>query len=220
MNKRRYWSGKKGEGETLRWLQERVNYSGESCLIWPFFRDSGVGRGRVQYKGRLCWANRVMCELVHGDPPTPRHQAAHNCGNGHEGCVHPQHLEWKTSAANALDRAIHGTNPRPGRRRRKLTPAQVEEIRRMKGHKTQMELARIFGVSDNAIRNIHAGRTWGPPKPKREAPLTPLEVAEIKSLKAAGKLLNREIAERYNITPGFVSQIFYGKWNPKAACSA
>lgn len=203
-------------GEPSQWIRDHAIYAGDDCIVWPFCRDPGVGRGRiaVRHIGAF-WSHRVMCEYVQGPMPEDRPWVAHSCGNGHLGCMNPNHLSWKTRSANALDRAIHGTNVGPGRRRHKLTADQVAEIRRMKGHKTQMALAALFGVSDNAIRNIHAGRTWGPPKPRREAPLTLREVAEIRSLKADGKLLNREIAERYNITAGMVTQIFYGKWKPK-----
>jgi hypothetical protein len=154
-------SWNKGKGETLKWLQDRVEHDGGDCLLWPFSRDTWLGRGRVSVNRKCRWAHRVMCELAHGAPPTPAHHAAHTCGNGHGGCVNPKHLEWKTASENAQDRRTHGTHvsSRAGKFG-KLTPKQVLEIHAMKGKKTQWELAHQYGVSDNAIRNIFAGRTW------------------------------------------------------------
>lgn len=51
-----------------------------------------------------------MCQKAHGDPPSPKHDAAHSCGRGHEGCVNPNHLSWKTKKQNQADRITHGTS--------------------------------------------------------------------------------------------------------------
>jgi hypothetical protein len=101
-----------------------------------------------------------MCELVNGKPPTPKHHAAHNCGKGSSGCIHPKHLEWKTGRANQLDRRKHGTHTNGGGRRRKVTPEQVREIRAAKGKVTQRALAAKYGISDASVRGIQANRYW------------------------------------------------------------
>lgn len=165
-------------GKAPQWIRDHASYQGDDCIPWPFFCDPGVGRGRITATGiRSFWSHRVMCEYVKGPPPTPEHHAAHNCGNGHMACMNQKHLEWKTGSDNALDRAKHGTNrSRPSKR--KLTLEQVEEIRRQKGVETQMALAARFGVSDNAIRNIHAGRTWNPDQ--KEHIFTADEIREIR----------------------------------------
>src|SRR3569833_517171 len=99
----------KGKGRGITWLREHVNYDGPECLIWPWTRD-GQGRGAVGIDGKLLRAHRVMCELVHGPAPTQEHHAAHSCGNGHNACVHPMHLSWKTKEENAQDRVQDGRN--------------------------------------------------------------------------------------------------------------
>ena len=98
----------KGKGKTFAWLIARVDYQGDDCLPWPFCRDGRVGRGRMGHEGKRPWAHRLMCELAHGPPPTPKHQAAHECGKGHYGCVNPRHLAWKTNSENQLDRRKNG----------------------------------------------------------------------------------------------------------------
>jgi|SRR5580700_477015 hypothetical protein len=116
--------------------------------------------GRVGKNRKILWAHRVMCELVNGPCP-PDHEAAHSCGRGKFGCVHPKHLSWKTRTHNQLDRAQHGTKSLGYYKHRpKLTPDKVREIRDMKGTKTQREIATQFGVTDATIRDIYAGKSW------------------------------------------------------------
>jgi len=84
-------SVRRGNGKCLAWLKERVAYDGEECLIWPF-SGNHQGYGHLGYFGKVVKAHRLMCILAHGEPPTPEHHAAHSCGRGHLGCVHPGHL--------------------------------------------------------------------------------------------------------------------------------
>lgn len=146
-----------------RWLQDHKDYPHKDwCLVWPFGRDPRVGRGIVRTgpgKPKLPsgWAHRVMCEMVHGTPPTPQHQAAHSCGNGHLGCVNPHHLSWKTNSENQLERyRVHerGLAPNPYGNRGHYTPEQISEIRRLyaEGNHTQVKLAEMFGCSLGTIQ--------------------------------------------------------------------
>jgi hypothetical protein len=80
----------------------------ESCLSWPYSRDS-YGYGNIWHESRMQPVHRVVCEYVHGAAPTPKHEVAHNCGKGHEGCVNPGHLRWATHRENMDDQYVHGT---------------------------------------------------------------------------------------------------------------
>lgn len=114
----------------------------------------------MQHDGKQWWAHRYMCTLVHGEPPTPKHTAAHNCGNGHEGCVTPLHLDWKTQAENLEDCRIHGTLVRHwGGNVRRLLPEQIQAIRGARGFQTQGQLAAKFGVSEGTVSDIWHGRS-------------------------------------------------------------
>lgn len=141
------------ETPAKRWLRQQLEHQDqEFCVIWPFSRAQNgypqVGKAKVT-------VTRIMCERRHGPPPTPGHQAAHSCNNGHNGCVNQWHLDWKTPAQNQLDRG-----DRHGRPQRKLTPAQVDEIRSMKGRERTVETAARFNVTEANIRQIQSGKTW------------------------------------------------------------
>lgn len=146
-------------GQPLRWVKEvALKYNDDDCLVWPFARDAN-GYGKVWYNGRLHLVTRVVCEEVYGPPPTPKHEAAHSCGNGRGGCANWKHLRWATRAENESDKILHGTLPRGERQWfSKLTEAQVLEIRKMAG--TSSEIAAMFGVSRRHISDIKALRSW------------------------------------------------------------
>lgn len=143
------------------WLLAHVDHDGDECLIWPFQRYQDSGMPAVKYKGKQGQATRVMCELAHGKPPTPKHQAAHSCGKGHLGCINPNHLRWATAKENAADKVAHGTVVRGERMwQAKLNEAAVRTIRSLAGTVSQAELGRRFGVGQNAINKVLRGITW------------------------------------------------------------
>jgi len=151
--------GIRGKGAAIAWLRAHVAYEGDNCLIWPFSVDRD-GYGNFGFEGRSLYAHRWMCAQANGPKPTPTHHAAHECGNGHRGCVNPRHLIWKTPKENARDRLKHGTaRCGSGRRPCKLTDKQVAEILALKGKKTHLELAALYNVTDSQIRKIHKGVT-------------------------------------------------------------
>lgn len=181
-----------GNGKAYQWLQDHLSYDGDYCLIWPFYRNPN-GYGQLGYEGTNRWAHRFMCELVNGPPPSPDHEAAHSCGNGAGGCAHPKHLSWKTKSENLLDCAEHGTSARNthgsmGR----LSAKQVQEIRDLKGKKTQAEIAAIYGIHEPSVRDIFLGRTYG--RPSKIKYFTPDEDAKIRDLGATGRYNYSQIA--------------------------
>ena len=143
-----------GKSKGAAWIMVHVGYRGDDCLRWPFCIDKRVGRGMLGYKGKLYWAHRLMCEMAHGKPSTPKLQARHSCGNGHKRCCNPRHLSWGTNSQNQKDRRKHGTHVgnRWGNQGR-MTPRDVNRVRtlRRKG-KTQVAIAKIMGVSLGCIQ--------------------------------------------------------------------
>lgn len=172
------------------WLKAQVGFDGAECLIWPFGRDD-KGYGILSIgDGNIKKAHRVMCALVNGEPPTPKHHAAHLCGNGHLACIHPKHLVWKTPEENQQDIRIHGRARRKGTPRQKLSEEQVAEIRSLRPEMSRAELAEMFGVRTETIDRICAGkaRTGKPWRPNKPIPATvrPGLVVRAKEMRAAG----------------------------------
>lgn len=150
-------------GDVQRFFRDVVlAYEGHDCLFWPFSKYTD-GCGKIQHGGRTQRVPRLVCEHVNGPPPTPKHQAAHSCGNGHLACVTRRHLSWKTGKENQADRLLHGTDA-VGEKNAfaKLTDADVRQIRALRGALFQREIAEQFGVSQSCVSLIHHGKTWGP----------------------------------------------------------
>lgn len=149
-----------GKGKAYAWIVAHVSFDGQDCLKWPF--SGARGRGALSYKGKRMYAARAMCELVHGPAPSPAHEAAHSCGNGHDGCVHPQHLSWKTRQENRRDCIEHGTSFRGNKNASagKLTYDQAVEIRTRRGIDTADVLAKRYNVSPTAIYLVWKGQTF------------------------------------------------------------
>lgn len=143
-------------GEPLRWLKAHIEFKGNECLIWPFQRDKD-GYARLS-RGIAC---RVMCTEANGPPSSPILVCAHSCGKGHEGCINPNHLEWKTQQENIDDKKLHGTN-QAGERHNlaKLNNEQVAEIRALRGKLTQGQVAAMFSISKSNVGMIQRGQTW------------------------------------------------------------
>ena len=96
-------------GEPYRYYSEEVlAYTGDECLLWPYGRVS-KGYALMTAGGMDRYVHRFVCAAENGPAPTPQHQAAHSCGNGHLGCVSRKHLSWKTQAENEADKIAHGT---------------------------------------------------------------------------------------------------------------
>lgn len=145
------WPAKRGEGQVHQWLKDHIDYMNDDCLIFPFSRHP-TGYGSFGHLGEMHYAHRFMCELAHGPAPEDKPHAAHSCGKGHEGCVNPRHLDWASISQNLLDRRRHGTVDHGSRGAPKLNEEQIATIRRLKGIKTQQELADMYGVKRPAIQ--------------------------------------------------------------------
>lgn len=156
-------SGHASPGAGLRWLESHLAHDGEDCLIWPFGRlANGYAFVRRQNSGSVTTAARLKCEKVHGLAPSELHDAAHSCGKGHEACVHPQHLSWKTPTENHADKYVHGTMVRgEAVKHAKLTEDNVREIRTLAGTASQRVIGKKFGVSAGTIRRVILRLDWG-----------------------------------------------------------
>lgn len=140
-----------------RWddFRELTDIDTDDCIEWPYAHVKGYGRiGNYLLTRNVCFAN-------FGEPPTPRSQAAHSCGN--PPCINWRHLRWATAIENAADRWSQGTM-RTGEALHcsKLTEANVLEVRRrVAAGETQTSLAHEFNVHVPAINRIVHRKRWG-----------------------------------------------------------
>lgn len=149
-------------GEPERFLNEVIlPYDGDGCLTsWPYSRDQH-GYPQTSRNGIRVRVGRIVCEAVHGAPPTPKHHAAHSCGNGHLGCLTKSHLRWATPKQNAADKFFHGTQPLGEQNpSAKLTENDVREIRYMASRMLLREVAAIFGVDISHVAKIVRRVSW------------------------------------------------------------
>lgn len=127
------------------------------CVEWAGYRKpSGHGQRRVNGKTQL--VHRIVFEEAYGYLPEV---VRHKCDN--PPCINPAHLEGGTQADNVkdmIDRGRQAIGERSGSNL--LTEAQVIEILESvkAGTATQVELARRFGVSKQAVNHVVKGRSW------------------------------------------------------------
>jgi len=171
--------GRTPNGEKLKWLVAHQNYDGQDCLIWPFPRH-GDGYARLYHNGKVRIASRLMCELAHGQPPTPADlfDAAHGCGRGADGCVNPRHLRWATCSENNMDKHAHGTLLKGETSlRSKLSETDVLSIRARATSVSQRRLAEEFDVDQSQISRIVRRVDWAwlhPPNTTQRSAAPPL----------------------------------------------
>lgn len=135
----------------------------DDCVIWPFTRSAAGRACRSPTHGGTKYVHAQLCELVNGPRPSPRHVAAHSCGQGHRGCINPLHVRWDTAKGNEADKEKHGTRLRGekvfGAR---FSEDDIRSIRQMwRSGMTQVAIAKVFGCRQNLISSIVNRHTWG-----------------------------------------------------------
>jgi hypothetical protein len=187
--------GVSGHGKGIAFLRAHLGYQGDDCVIWPFARIQ-TGYGQLGYMGKVYKANRLMCILAHGEPPTPKHESAHSCGNGHLGCVNPRHLSWATYQENQQERWQRRRVPRH-KQRAAFTAETLAEVKRLAETKSYLELANMFGVCRSTIKNAVEGRMYTSTSVRH---FSPEEVRLIRSDRRARK----EIAAQYGVNTNII----------------
>ena len=154
--------GRFSRGAPRKFLDASLLYKGTDCLIWPFSRNQN-GYATISCPAPRCniYVHRMVCELINGLPPTPKHKAAHNCGKGHLGCIAPSHLRWATQAENLKDMDVHGTRARGMMfSAAKLTEQDIREIRSLAGVISNRAIANHFGICNQHISRIIHRKRW------------------------------------------------------------
>lgn len=151
------------KGKAAKFLSEFLMSSppaADECVQWPFGRNN-MGYGLVNGYGFYGYAHRIVCEHVHGAAPTPMHDAAHSCGKGHEGCIHPLHVRWATKSDNQSDRYGHGTMVQgESHPCAKLSEADIPIIRERAKTVSAAQLSREYRVAASTILDAVHRVTW------------------------------------------------------------
>lgn len=134
---------------------------GDGCVTWPFAKNnSGYAQINIG-SGKKKLVSRIVCERTNGPAPSDAHVAAHDCGKGHEACVAPWHIRWKTKVENSADMEMHETlihsDNAPWS---KLSTSDVRAIRELAGTMSQSKIGERYGVSQSAISLIIRGVNW------------------------------------------------------------
>lgn len=155
----------KGYGEytaaqVYRWFYSRIELDAETgCWVWTgSFYPNNYGRifvGKIQEMAhRFSYRVHVM--------PLPSGSVCvlHQCDNPK--CVNPAHLFTGSQNENLADmrakkRHVYGTRCYNAKLTEKVIPKIRAACARGDGYET---VARRYGVSRNAIRQIICGRTW------------------------------------------------------------
>lgn len=129
-------------GASRAFLQRAILHKGNDCLLWPYAKTN-EGYGHVTIRNRSFLAHRVVLSAWRRQPDK-RAVAAHLCGNGHLGCVNPQHLSWTSQKDNLAHRELHG-------RYRRIRNGAARFLM-AHGHLFPIEeLAAAFGVSIDTL---------------------------------------------------------------------
>lgn len=204
-----------GDGPGAAWIRANLDFPHKDwCLIWPFSRSQ---TGYAMIGGDRIRVHRVMCEHRNGPAPDG-HYAAHSCDRGHEGCVNPWHLDWKTPSENQFDRFRSG-EIQPAR---KITADDARQIRDLKGLEPILETATRFSVSESNVRLIQAGKTWHADRRKTRV-FTRSEFELIRSIEWKHKTA-KTIAAEFGVHRSVIERIRTGQtyryFLPESAISA
>ena len=140
----------------IAFIKSILKTKSQDCIKFPFACDS-KGYGTVFYKGKTYGAHRFVCRIVHGKPPNKYdYVAAHSCGNGHLGCINPNHLSWKTYAENNFDKILHDTHGVS------LSNTQVSQILQLisLGFVKQKHIAQMYSCSTATVSLIKKKKIW------------------------------------------------------------
>lgn len=130
----------------------------DGCWEWPRTRNAGGYGIFVHEWGAL--AHRYSWIVTNGPIPEGL-DVLHHCDN--PPCVRPDHLFLGTDADNVADKYAKGRQGVYSGYGRKLTWANVEEIRSAGGTPLKV-LAERYGVGVSSVWNIRHYRSWDPAK--------------------------------------------------------
>lgn len=144
-----FWDGVRIVPETSCWLWTRGIHGRNSSMY-----------GRIAIHRVAMLAHRVAYRCSHSDWDDSL-GVLHTCDN--PVCCNPAHLYQGTPADNATDRTARGRSGvfyEEHGPHRKLSSAQVEQIRREFKPHVHLGLAKKYGITHGHLRRIVKGLAW------------------------------------------------------------
>lgn len=183
-------------GSKLQYLEEAVaTATPDECLIWPFSKLPN-GYGYAQFQGKQQTAHRITLYFCSGEPPSPKHHAAHSCRN--RACFNPHHLSWKTCKENNNDDKLRdGTHPADI-----LSPLTLEDAIAIRSDvRRQCVIAADYGVSLGVIHRVKTHKSWkhvgGEPHVRNR--ISPLTIEDVRAIRADSRT-GKVIAGEYGVS--------------------
>lgn len=151
-------------GSDMRRFWQYVDKSAE-CWRWTGATNRKYGHFSIRHE--RIYAHRFVYEVFFGTVPGGLF-VCHHCDNPL--CVNPSHLFVGSPKDNSRDMASKGRaglqrHPERARGenngRAKLGNSDIQRIREYRaGGKTQIQIARLLGVSRSAVSHVLNGHTW------------------------------------------------------------
>lgn len=126
----------------------------KGCVAARGYRIVTICVGGKRYSKKVC---RLVLDAFVG--PQPELMACH----GPKGKLDDSlsNLQWGTGEKNQADRKRDQTDGSGERHpRAKLTLAQVDVIRSLRGKMSQSEIGKMYGVTQVTVSRIHLGKNW------------------------------------------------------------
>jgi len=217
-------AGRKGASkwhspEERFWVRVNIPVDPDACWEWIGSKaSSGYGSMMIDKKDNYL-VHRFSWELHHGPIPDGMF-ICHQCDNPL--CVNPNHLFCGTPLDNMRDMIAKGRQVRiepphlcgEDHPRATLTQEQVNEMRSLyaSGNYTIADLALRYDTTRSNANLIVLWRSWRtldspPPEYPGRTKLTEDDVRAIRAEYSTGKVLQRELAARYDVTPSLISGI-------------
>lgn len=127
------------------------------CHVWQKGPRSHP-YGRMKHKGVSHYTHRVAWTLAYGPIP-PGMVVQHSCDN--PACVNPHHLRVGTQHDNVHDSMSKGRKPPIERKLSWYDAVAIREAwERGRGKIKQVDMAQMWGISEQHVNNIIHYRKW------------------------------------------------------------